>query len=173
MPTIEIASINAAGLGLNQADFEVAILEENKLESHRSLFYDLLRVQQGAIVHIGNPNFKNNTDGGFYAGGIIDWSLDEQAYIYIPDDAAGEASAGTGANQQFMFKFLDAYKPDIDALLKVALDKSPLKKIVFLTDYQFGPENGRVEAIATISAFWAQHDAEGLRLNTLYEIFEL
>ena len=38
MPTIEIASINSTGLGLNQADFDIAIIEENKLESHRGLF---------------------------------------------------------------------------------------------------------------------------------------
>ena len=50
MPTIEIASINSTGLGLNQADFDVAIIEENKLESHRGLFYDLLRQQNGVIV---------------------------------------------------------------------------------------------------------------------------
>jgi hypothetical protein len=173
MPTIEIASINAAGLGLNQTDFDVAILEENKLESHRSLFYDLLRTQQGAMVHIGNPTLKNNKDGGFYAGGIIDWSLEEEAYIYIPEDASAEGSSSSGANQQFIFKFLDAYKPDIDALLKAALDKSPVKKVVFLTDYQFGPEKGSTEVIETISAFWARHDAEGLKLNTLYEMYGL
>jgi len=46
MPTIEIASINSTGLRLNQADFDVAIIEENKLESHRGLFYDLLKSNQ-------------------------------------------------------------------------------------------------------------------------------
>ena len=64
MPTIEIASINSTGL--DQADFNVAIIEENKLESHRGLFYDLLREQNGAIVHIGNPDFKADKESGFY-----------------------------------------------------------------------------------------------------------
>lgn len=71
MPTIEIASIKSTGLGLNQADFDVAIIEENKLESHRGLFYDLLRKQSGVIVHIGNPDFKDDKEGGFFAGQII------------------------------------------------------------------------------------------------------
>lgn len=65
MPTMEIASINSIGLALNQADFDVAISEENKLESHRGLFYDLLRQQKGVIVHIGNPDFKIDKEGVF------------------------------------------------------------------------------------------------------------
>jgi hypothetical protein len=66
MPTIEIASLNSTGLGLDQADFDVAIIEENKLESHRGLFYDLLRQQNGVIVHIGNPDFKDDKEGVFF-----------------------------------------------------------------------------------------------------------
>lgn len=76
MPTIEIASFSSTRLGLNQADFDVAIIEENKLESHRGLFYDLLRQQNGIIVHIGNPDFKNNKEDGYFAGAIIDWDFE-------------------------------------------------------------------------------------------------
>ena len=35
MPTIEIASIKAPHLNIDQTDFELAILEEPKLEGHR------------------------------------------------------------------------------------------------------------------------------------------
>ena len=45
MPTIEIASINSTGLNLKSEDFKVAIIEENKLVSHRGLFYDFLKTQ--------------------------------------------------------------------------------------------------------------------------------
>jgi hypothetical protein len=38
MPTIEIASIKSKGLNIDQNNFEIAIIEENKLESHRGLF---------------------------------------------------------------------------------------------------------------------------------------
>jgi len=165
MPTIEIASINSTGLGLNQADFEVAIIEENKLESHRGLFYDLLKKQNGVIVHIGNPDFKDEKEGGFFAGAIVDWDVDPCEYIYIPENN------DTGANQQFIFKFLDQYKLDIDKLLKIALDKSPIKRVCFLTDYQFGPEKAEVEIIYTIKDFWDRHDREALRLNTMYEMY--
>jgi len=170
MPTIEIASINSKGLGLNQADFDVAIIEENKLESHRGLFYDLLRQQNGVIVHIGDPDFKDDKEGGYYAAAIVDWDF-EPGDIIIPEFRENEPTCNSGTNQQFRFKFLEQFKPDIDKLLKIALDNSPIKKVCFLTDYQFGPENGKTEIIYTITDFWTQHDNEGLGLNTMYEMY--
>ena len=103
MPTIEIASINSTGLYLEQTDFDVAIIEENKLESHRGLFYDLLRQQKGVIVHIGNPDFKDEKEGGFFAGAIVDWSVDENEYITIPVNDTDDPIYDSGANQQYIF----------------------------------------------------------------------
>ena len=170
MPTIEIASINSTGLGLNQAHFDVAIIEEHKLKSHRGLFYDLLRQQNGVIVHIGNPDCKDDENAGYFAGAIVDWSF-EQSDIIIPEYDENDPTNNSGANQQYKFKFLDQYKTDIDKLLKIALNNSPIKKVCFLTDYQFGPENGKTEIVYTITDFWTQHDKEGLDLNTLYEMY--
>jgi hypothetical protein len=170
MPTIEIASINSTGLGLNQADFEVAIIEENKLESHRGLFCDLLRQLYGVIIHIGNPDFRTDKKCGFFAGQIIDWDF-EPGYIIIPEYDENDLTYNAGANQQYRFKFLEQYKSDIDKLLKISLDNSPIKKCLFLTDYQFGPENGKTEIIYTITDFWTLHDNEGLGFNTLYEMY--
>lgn len=170
MPTIEIASINSIELGLNQADFDVAIIEENKLESHRGLFYDLLREQNGVIIHIGNPDCKDNENAGYFVGAIVDWSF-EPGDIIIPEYDKNDPTFNSVANQQFRFKFLEQFKSDIDKLLKIALDNSPIKKVYFLTDYQFGPENGKTEIIYTITDFWTQHDNDGLGLNILYEIY--
>ena len=167
MPTIEIASINAIGLELHQEDFEVAIIEERKLISHRGLFCDLLKKQNGTLIHIGNPDFKDDKNGVFFAGMIIDWSVEPNEYIYIPQNGS------TVPNQQFIFKFLDHYKLDIDKLLKIALEKSPIKRIYFLTDYQFGPEKEEIKIIYTINDFWDRHDREGLRFNTMYEMYGL
>ncbi|WP_316839673.1 hypothetical protein [Pedobacter gandavensis] len=172
MPTIEIVSINSTALRLNQKSFSIAIIEENKLKSHRGLFYDLLQQQNGIIVHIGNPEFKYDKSGGFFAGELIDWGVDYPGeLITIPVNKIGNPIFNNEANQQFRFKFLDQYKPDIDKLLKIALDKSPIKKVCFLTDYQFGPEKETIEIIYTINDFWQQHDNNGLNLNTLYEMY--
>jgi hypothetical protein len=169
MPTIEIVSYDSTGLGLSQADFDIAIIEENKLESHRSLFYDLLRQENGVIVHIGNPDFKEDKKGGFFAGKIIEWEF-EPNEIFQPEYEISRAD-DHGANQQSKFMLLDQYKIDIDRLLKIALKNSPIKKVCFLTDYQFGPKKGKKEIINTITDFWRQHDSGGLGLNTMYEMY--
>lgn len=171
MPTIEIASINSTGLGLNQINFEITIIEESKLESHRGLFYELLRQQNGTIVHVGNPGFKNQKDSGFYANEIIDWSIEPNEEITIPINNLDNLIYDNRANQQFRFRFLDQYKVDIDKLLKTALKKSPINKICILTDYQFGPEKESIETIYTIQDFWQQHDNDGLIFNILYEMY--
>ena len=170
MPTIEIASINSTGLNLNQDDFQIAIIEENKLKSHRGLFYDFLKNQSGVIIHIGNPDFKDDKDSGFFAGLIIDGSFEPVDLIFSGFDS-GDPTDNRGANQQFAFKFLDQYKPDIEKILKIALDNSPIKKVYFLTDYQFGPEKASIEIIYTIDDLWKRHDNEGLVFNTMYELY--
>lgn len=170
MPTIEIASINSTGLGLRQADFDVAIIEEAELVSHRSLFFDTLRKQSGTIIHIGNPDLKDNKEHGFYAGQIIDWAF-EPGEVFIPEVDVDEPVYNRGSNQQFQLRLLDHFREDFDKLLKLALDKSPTKKVCFLTDYQCGPETANIEILYTISDFWTLHDSEGLTFNTMYEMY--
>ena len=52
MPTIEIASINSTGLNLNQGEFDIAIIEQNKLGSHRGMFYELLKKEMKAYIAV-------------------------------------------------------------------------------------------------------------------------
>ncbi|MFY0602194.1 MAG: hypothetical protein JXR03_21135 [Cyclobacteriaceae bacterium] len=166
MPTIEIASINAEQLNVNQSDFELAIIEEPKLESHRGLFYDFLLENEGTILHLGNPEFIGDLDGAFFAGQLINWDY-EPTNIVIPnvEDELG------GANQQFRFQFLPEFRDQIDQLLNIALTNSPVSKIYFLTDYQFGPDEANYERTFLISDLWEQHDSSGLIWNTLYELY--
>ncbi len=169
MPTIEIVSINSTGLGINQDDFEVAIIEENKIESHRSLFYNLLIKQEGVIIHIGNPSFRNDKDGFYFAGLLIDWSFED------PDFEAKAKKQPSNeqndyANQDFNFKFLTKYKTDINTLLQIALTHSQDRKAYFLTDYQFGPNKPKHKSLNKLSSFWIEHDTTGLEWNTLYEL---
>ena len=124
----------------------------------------------GQNVEFKSANFKDDKEGGYFAGAIVDWDF-EPGDIIIPEYDENDPTYNSGANQQFRFKFLEQFKPDIDKLLKIALDNSPIKKVCFLTDYQFGPENGKTEIIYTITDFWTQHDNVGLGLNTLYEMY--
>lgn len=167
MPTIEIVSINSTGLGLNQADFDIAIIEESKLESHRGLFYDFLRKQKGVIIHIGNPDFKEDKKSGFFAGQIVDWSFKSEEELLISSDSGVENQEEV---QQQRFKFKDKYKSNIDRLLQASKKGSPNNKLYFLTDYQFGPKQETFELANSIIDFWTLHDKKGLKFNTLYEI---
>ena len=170
MPTVEIASLNSKGLDLRQEDFAVAILEENLLKSHRPRFFDLLQKEKGTIVHIGNPEFKDAERNIFFAGEIIDWEFEPVEMLYVPILTGINADFEGGANQQFRFKFLSQFRSDIEKLLRTAMDKSPIKKCYFFTDYYLGPENERRESIRTLRNLWMKHDFEGLVFNTLYEL---
>jgi hypothetical protein len=164
MPTIEIVSVGSSRLKLNQSKFDIALIEENKLESHRGLFYDWLIEQEGVIVHLGNPDFKDDKNGGFFASELIDWSF-ERNTIEIPNFDDGE----TGANQISGFKFLTEYQIEVALILEKAISASPEHKAYFLTDIQFGADEG--ETIEkNLSDFWTLHDTEGLSWNTLYKL---
>lgn len=169
MPTIEITSINSTGLNLNQVEFDVAIIEQNKLESHRGMFYDLLRNEQGVIIHIGNPNLKDDKEGGFFAGDLINWDFrptNEIIAIVEPSDPDYESLI----SQQFQFQFEEKFREDMIKLMELALESSPINKIYFLTDYQSGPVAATKESGNTITDFWTKHDINGLIFNRLYEI---
>ncbi|PVY41826.1 hypothetical protein [Pontibacter virosus] len=164
MPTIEIVSVGASRLSLNQSNFELALIEENKLKSHRGLFYDWLNGQEGVIVHLGNPKFKEDKTGGFFAGELIDWSF-EPTTIELPNFGKVE----TGANQISGFRFLTNYQIEVALILEKAITASPELKVYFLTDIQFGAGNGKMEEL-NLKEFWTMHDTEGLKWNTLYKL---
>jgi len=162
MPTIEVVSVLADELNLDQNDFEIALIKENRLESHRGLFYDWLIKQKGVIVHLGNSGFKEDKEVGFFAGELIDWNF-ELATIQLPNFDKGE----TEANQISCFRFLVNYQIEVALIIKKAINASPEQKAYFLTDIQFGGDEG--ETIEkNLSDFWTVHDTEGLRWNTLY-----
>ncbi len=163
MPTIEIASVGATDFKINPDEFTIALEIENKLISHRGLFYDFLLPQKGVIIHLGNPYFKDDREGGFFADALIDWSYSPE-YLYIP--VGGESGAG----QEEKFKFQDEYRGELNRLLELAIQQSPNRLVYFLTDYQFGPKEGTHEKFSSIEEFWKKHDLDALVLNTLFEI---
>lgn len=171
MPTIEIVSINSIDLKIKQEDFNLAIIEEGILKSHRGLFNDFLSKQAGVIIHLGNPDFKEDKEGGYFAGMLVDWDF-ESSEIFFPRFDENDPECEDGANQQYKFKLRAEYQLEINHLLKKALDLSPVKKAYFITDYQFGPAKPEFYAIGRLKEFWTEHDTRGLRFNTAYEISE-
>lgn len=166
MPNIEIAAIGADRIDIDQGSFELTARAVNGLVYSRWLFHEFLSKEHGCMIHIGNPEFKNDEHDTIFGGMLIDWDF-EPTDIVIPhvDDP------NFGANQQFQFQFLPEFKDQIDQLLNIALTNSPISKIYFLTDYQFGPDKASYERIFLISDLWELHDSNGLTWNTLYELF--
>lgn len=166
MPTIEIASVNSPGINLRQEDYKVTIIENRQLKSHRPLFNDFLKDQNGTMIHVGNPDYRDCQNNLFYAGAIIDWEFEPVEVNYYPsiDDETYEG----GGNQQMRFKFLEQFRKDIDNLMRAALDSSPVQKGFLFSNYHFGPEKEIKEVGLCISDLWLHHDENGLVFNTIY-----
>jgi hypothetical protein len=170
MPTIEIISVNATELEVNQDEYEVAIILENKLISHRNLFYDFLLTQNGIIIHIGNPDLKKDKDNFYFAGEIINWNF-EQPDLDKKRKGLKSNNKNSWANQEFFFQFEYKYKDEIRRIMQSSIKSSPENKIYFLTDNQFGPEKASFKKVDELFLFWQDHDNNGLAWNTLYEIY--
>lgn len=149
MPTIEIISINSPRLNINQDDFEIAIIEEQKMESHRALFNEFISQFRGTILHLGNPDFKNEKDGFFFAGQITNWK-----FKHLNN-----------------FKFKNEYLEELKTLLYLATKSSPTNEVIFLTDIQASEDiKGKFRRYLTIDEFWENYENEGLKWNTAYLI---
>jgi hypothetical protein len=169
MPTIEIVSLRARAIPVEQEKFGFAVWQESEPISHRSLFFDYLRRHSGAILHLGNPAFSPGT-GGFHAGALIDWGWESPEPDEIPGPSGPE---NAWANQHFGFRFRPEFRSELERLLHVALDASPERRVFFLTDYQFGPEKPAFEPALSPADFWQAHDSKGLSLNTLYDLSDI
>ena len=171
MPTIEVISVDNAGqFSVSQSDYEFAIIQERKLRSHRALFSKYLKGFKGTIIHIGSPEFKDNYQGFFFAGELIDWEF-EEGRVYFPlitDKDAGSQWWGSG--QMRRFKFKDVYYAQILDVIQKSLNSSRQKLCFFLTDIQFGPESGKVLGDYEIHEFDEIHNGHGLEWNCLYRI---
>jgi hypothetical protein len=66
--------------------------------------------------------------------------------------------------------FLPAYAPSVRAIMAELLKASPVGKIIFTSDYQFGPRVRRYKRPLTLERFWELYDARKLHMNALYPL---
>ena len=150
MPTIEIVCV-AQTEPLDLPDMPFALLAENKLVSHRGLFQSDFDKLQGCIYHLGNPDLRGNEDGFFWAYELVNNSIGDET-----DEAC--------------LKFDDEFVPHVKAMLGRLLAASPVSKVTFSSDWQFGTKDVRRFAAMSEQQFWQLHDACKLRFNALYEL---
>ena len=153
MPSIEIVCVDQ----IESTKFlnpPFAVEAEKKLVSHRTpspLFQPDFDELHGCIYHLGNPYLRDPTSLGCYT-----------AYELLTKDT----ELGIGNLIHFKVEFV----PFVKVLLAQLLKSSPVGKVIFTSDYQFGPNVKRYKRPITLETFWQQHDENKLRMNALYQL---
>lgn len=151
MPSLEIICIGQEEpITFSNLPFEVEA--ERELRSHRSphpLFQADFDQLQGCIYHVLEP------------GGITVFELLKRNWY---DDE------GNSNGQEENVEFLAEIAPAMYKLLTVLLTSSPSDRVVFTTDYQFGPEEAKRFGSIPLAEFWKLHNAGRVRMNSLYNL---
>lgn len=154
MPSIEIICVRQE----SPTDFTrlpFPVIAERDLVSHRtpSLFQMDFDTMRGCIYHLGNPSSGNDAEGFFFAHRLLSEKCRDQ-------------------ERNRFLEFDSQYIPAVRWLLQELLKASPAGRIIFTSDWQFGPRRtGRFDPIGS-GQFWKLHDAFKLRLNALYPLRE-
>jgi hypothetical protein len=153
MPSIEVVCIDQAS-PLQFGTLSFALESETSLRSHRSPHprfqsdFDLLR---GCIYHFGNPEFRSPGTGLYFAYHLL-----------------SRACADADSNE--FLEFSERFRPDIQVVMKSLVLASPVGRLLFTSDWQFGPEETRRIGLISLAQFWNLHDGKELFLNSSYAI---
>ena len=155
MPTIEIISIGCDSVPdfSHYAMFR-AIAEVGRLKSHRGIFQEIFDKERGVIVHLGNNSLPDEP-GPWYAHELIDWKKVD-----------ANAPVGSKATTPCIFK--KSVKPEIRHLLSDLLNRSPVRKVIFSTDYQFTDNPAQEEGPVTLPRFTELLEHDAIPFNTLF-----
>ena len=152
MPSIEIACV---GLERDRTppptSFDIAY--EVCLTSHRvpSRFQRDFDATAGTMYHLGNPGQNGARSGAFTAYELLsDECLDQDPIIFL--------------------EFGQSHVQSLKALLPWLLESSPAGRLMFTSDYQFGPDAPAWFGPITLGEFWNLHDCHQLRVNALYSM---
>jgi hypothetical protein len=66
--------------------------------------------------------------------------------------------------------FKPEFVPSVQQILQTLLAVSPEGRVLFTSDYQFGPEVYRYQRPVRLEGFWKRHNAGRLRANSLTQI---
>jgi hypothetical protein len=151
MPSIEILSVDQYKSTVF-GDFPFALLVDPARQSHRSpsrFQHDFDQVR-GILYHLGNPDMKQCGGGqAFFAYKLL--SRESQ-------------------NDGTFLEFAADYRRQVESLLSELLRVSPVHRVLFTSDWQFGPEWVKHERSITLDRFWSLHDSRSILLNALYPI---
>jgi hypothetical protein len=69
-------------------------------------------------------------------------------------------------------EFRPQFMASLHELLGSLMESSPARRLLFTSDWQFGPKRRYRSPIVTLGEFWSLHDSRKLRLNGAYPIGE-
>jgi hypothetical protein len=153
MPSIEVACV-----GQEQPSqfgtLSFAIESESLMKSHRSpkpLFQSDFDAMTGRLYHFGNPDLRNNDGGLFFAYDLM-------------------SRAAAEADSIRFLEFSEEFRPDVRLVLETLAASSPVGRLLFTSDWQFGPAEATRFGPITLAEFWRLHDQRRLLLNSAYAI---
>ena len=149
MPSIEILAVGHSRLvAFDKLPF--AVEPDQTRRSHRSpsRFQRDFDQLTGVLYHLGNPSLKADRHGRCFF-----------AYQLLSRESQQEAT---------FLEFRPEYLPHLRSLLAELLEESPAHRLVFTSDWQFGPEWTKYESEQSLDQFWNLHDSRRLLLNALY-----
>jgi hypothetical protein len=153
MPSIEIACIGLS-TPLRPPPTSFAVVCEPGLTSHRSptpRFQADFDGLSGCLYHLGNPQFAGSDRGAYFAYDLLSpRSVESDPPSFLEFDPVHVASARS--------------------FLQWVLAASPARRILFTSDWQFGPDWTRSLGPISLTEFWNLHDSRNLLLNAAYPI---
>jgi len=149
MPTTEIVSIGAQNGPFTVRKSVFAQRCDSSLKSDRGLFQPTLDRLIGTIIHLGDYS-DTPDDPCWFCGHCIEYREgdDDANHIGYTHDAERE----------------------LTEILVSMREQSPTNHVLFLTDFQFGPEIPEIVNLDHIDQLVQLSRARSIRYNTLYSI---
>jgi hypothetical protein len=150
VPSIEIVCIDQ----VDPTDFDdlpFAVKSGTEIQSHRTprpLFATDFAGLKGCIYHLGNPGLK--LSGRLFFA----WDL-------LTEEARSDAR---------FLEFSPDFTPAVHQLLNALIQSSPVERLLFTSDWQFGPRRPYRSPALTLEEFWSMHNSRRLRFNAAYPI---
>jgi hypothetical protein len=153
MPSIEIFCVGLTAPE-HPPETSFAVICDPSRQSHRAptpRFQADFDQLEGVLYHLGNPEFALDPDGPFFAYNVL-------------------SDASRGADPSSFLEFAPAHVVSARRLLDWLFGSSPASRLVFTSDWQFGPSWTRRFKPLDLNEFWRRHDSRQLLLNSAYVI---
>lgn len=154
MPSIELFCVDQRQPLISLQGRHIEVIADSHNVSHRgaaSRFQHLFSHHDGVLYHLGEPQPPPARSSFFTAYGLL-----------------SEACLEADPPSFLMFK--EELCAEMDELLNVLLDASPSQRLIWTSDWQFGPSWVRYHPPLTCDDLWLMHHDQRLNWHTAYPL---